>query len=365
MKKQIEFPIVSSSIEPIKLSNGDIFLNSHMGRHMRIEKAESILECLLEKCDGTKNIKQIVNELRLENYDITEVEIEEILETFSENGIVVECNKRKVPEWLSNEQYDRYFTLIDLFENFPDLKNNPWEAFEKIRNAKVGIIGMGGTGSLLAMMLGATGVGYLKLMDGDQIESSNLVRQIFYDENQIGEYKAEIIKKRINSFNRDVNVECINSYVENLEDVYSFADGLDFIFVEADEPRFILNRWVNEACIKLKIPYIGSFAQQIGPLFIPEETACFTCYEEYIRQNLDKSDYEDLIIGMQKKRGRKYPSVVSGITLSSHYQFLEWFSWLTGTYEPLTKNKVLTFKTGDIVRTEDVLKNELCESCSI
>ncbi len=365
MKKTFKYPIISSTIEPIKFSSGDIFLNSHFGHHMRIKKPDSIIETIIELCDGTNSVKQIANILNSENHKISELEIEELLEQLAKEKIVVEYSKRDIPSWLSDNQYERYSTLIDVFDNFPELEINPLEAFGKIRNAKVGIIGMGGTGSLIAMMLAATGVESIKILDGDRIESSNLVRQIFYNENQIGEFKAEVMKKRINAFNKDVIVDCRNSYIESLEDAFTFVENLDFVFLEADEPRFTLNRWVNEACIKFKIPYVGSLAQQVGPIYIPEETACFTCYENFLRQNLNENDYKDLILGIQKKRRRKYPSLVSGITLTSHYQFLEWFSLLTGAQEPLTKNKILTFKTGEIVKMENVPKNTLCPSCSI
>lgn len=359
----IEYPIVVSSYDPIKLSNGDLFLNHHMGSHLRIKNIQPVVERIMDFCDGKRSIAEITERVQAAGFSVSESEIRDVIALLANRGIMVEHRGQDHAEWLSAEQYERYSTLIEFFENFAGPGTASLSLFKKIRDARIGIVGMGGTGSLLAHMLAATGFGYIRMMDGDKVERSNLVRQIFYNEKDIGRYKVEVMRENLAAFNRDVQLDVRPDYVQGPEDALQLIDGLDFLFVEADEPIFLLNRWINEACIRKGIPYISTFCGQVGPIYIPGESACFTCYEAFIRQSLNQEDYTDIIAGLQRKRRRKYPSIVSGITLSSHYQFLECLSWLTGIKEPLTKNKIITFKLGETVSLEPVQHQKDCPSC--
>ena len=78
------------------------------------------------------------------------------------------------------------------------------EGQKRIELAKVLIVGAGGLGTPLAAMLAATGVGTLGIVDKDVIEISNLHRQFFYCESEIGQKKAEILTKKLKNQNPNV-----------------------------------------------------------------------------------------------------------------------------------------------------------------
>ena len=78
---------------------------------------------------------------------------------------------------------------------------------EKLRNAKVLIVGVGGLGSPIALYLAGAGVGTLGLVDDDQVSISNLQRQVLYAEADLGQPKPLCGARRVQGLNSDVNVE--------------------------------------------------------------------------------------------------------------------------------------------------------------
>lgn len=87
---------------------------------------------------------------------------------------------------------------------------------EKLMASTVVVIGLGGTGSTVANLLARQGVGKLILIDGDVVEESNLERQILYDKEDIGEYKAQAAKEKLEPFaNVAARIEDIDS--ENID----------------------------------------------------------------------------------------------------------------------------------------------------
>ncbi|KRN82652.1 HesA/MoeB/ThiF family protein [Pediococcus ethanolidurans] len=88
----------------------------------------------------------------------------------------------------------------------------------KIHNMKICIIGAGAVGSLVAVMTVTSGVGRIRLVDGDVVEESNLTRQIFYQEEDINkEFKVNLMKRFISEINLNVNFEPVTKYA-NIEE---------------------------------------------------------------------------------------------------------------------------------------------------
>lgn len=125
--------------------------------------------------------------------------------------------------------------------------------FNKLKNSKVGIAGVGGLGSNIALSLARIGVGTLKLVDFDVVEPSNLNRQQFFVDD-IGKYKVDAMSEIINKVNPFIKVykckEFLNS--ENIERTFSDVD----IIIEAfdnPESKAVL---CNKVLIDMKDKYL-------------------------------------------------------------------------------------------------------------
>lgn len=173
---------------------------------------------------------------------------------------------------LSDEQLLRYSRQIMLGE--VDIVGQ-----EKLQSSKVLIIGLGGLGSPVAMYLASAGVGSLTLVDDDEVELSNLQRQIIHDQQSVGEAKVDSAAKRISAINSDVSVIAINGRLDEkaLSDLVEKAD-LVLDCTDNFSSRFL----INKCCVYLKKPLVsGAAIRMEGQLLTVdpriEGSPCYQC----------------------------------------------------------------------------------------
>lgn len=145
--------------------------------------------------------------------------------------------------------------------------------------SSVVVVGCGATGTVIANHLARAGVGHLRVIDRDFIELNNLQRQLLFDEQDIaqGLPKAEAARRKLLAINSQIEVEGIVADV-NPDNVLELLRGADLVMDGSDnfETRFV----INDACIKLGIPWIysGVIASYGMTMTIrPAETACLRC----------------------------------------------------------------------------------------
>ena len=87
------------------------------------------------------------------------------------------------------------------------------EGFEKLQNAHVVVVGLGGVGSWVAEALARTAIGRLTLVDGDTVEESNTNRQMPAMDGQYGRLKTEVMAERLRAINPDARIEVVSTFV--------------------------------------------------------------------------------------------------------------------------------------------------------
>ena len=152
----------------------------------------------------------------------------------------------KTPTLLSAEQRNRYQRHLLL----PEVGV---EGQARLLSSKVLLLGAGGLGSPAALYLAAAGVGTIGIVDMDEVDASNLQRQILHNIDRIGDRKVDSAKKTLTMLNPDVNVVTYDARLEasNIMDIIS---GYDVIVDGADNfpSRYLL----NDASVKLGIPVV-------------------------------------------------------------------------------------------------------------
>lgn len=154
------------------------------------------------------------------------------------------------------------------------------EGQQKLEKSKVLIVGMGALGTVLANHLVRAGIGYVRFVDRDYVEKSNLQRQTLFDENDVVEAypKAIAAENKLSKINSSIKIEgivadaTIQNIDELLEDVDIVLDGTDNF-----QTRFLL----NDACFKKGIPFVyGGAVSSRGMtgIFIPDHTPCLRCF---------------------------------------------------------------------------------------
>ncbi|MEX0941187.1 MAG: molybdopterin-synthase adenylyltransferase MoeB [Pseudomonadales bacterium] len=152
------------------------------------------------------------------------------------------------------------------------------EGQEKLLAAHVLIMGLGGLGSPVALYLAAAGVGHLTLVDFDQVDLSNLQRQIVHGTADIGRLKAESARDRIADINPNTTVTCITEKLDQ-EGISLAIAGVDLVVDGTD--NFTTRFEVNQACVTTRTPLVSGAAIQLeGQVMVydPRDPAC-PCYQ--------------------------------------------------------------------------------------
>ncbi|KAA1426944.1 adenylyltransferase/sulfurtransferase MoeZ [Nocardioides antri] len=124
---------------------------------------------------------------------------------------------------------------------------------KRLKNAKVLVIGAGGLGSPALMYLAAAGVGTLGIVEFDEVDESNLQRQIIHGQSDIGRPKADSAKDSVAEINPYVNVIVHPERLDN-DNVFEIFKGYDLIVDGTD--NFATRYLVNDAAYFLGIPYV-------------------------------------------------------------------------------------------------------------
>ena len=128
---------------------------------------------------------------------------------------------------------------------------------EKLLAARVLVIGLGGLGSPVALYLAAAGVGTLVLSDFDEVDLSNLQRQVVHTQDDIGRAKVESARDAIAAINPEVEVVCLNRRLEGaaLREQVALAD----VVVDCCD-NFVTRFAINEACVAERTPLVSGAA---------------------------------------------------------------------------------------------------------
>jgi molybdopterin/thiamine biosynthesis adenylyltransferase len=230
------------------------------------------------------------------------------------------------------------------------MKELGWNGQRKLAKSKVAVVGMGGLGTVSSLYLALAGVGHLRLIDQDTVETQNLHRQILYTTADLHYPKAEIAAKRLEKLNPLLKAEPVseNLHAGNAEEllagVDSVVDGLDNM-----QTRYLVNR----ACVKLKVPYV--FGAAIGiegnvSVFAPPDTPCLEC----ILPNLLDND-------LLTCNTRGVLGTTAGII--GTVQAMETIKVLTGMGSPL-KGKLMVCDFNEMTFTTiEISKREGCPAC--
>ena len=149
---------------------------------------------------------------------------------------------------------------------------------ERLLSAKILLIGLGGLGSPIAMYLAAAGVGEMVLVDDDQVDASNLQRQIAHREQDVGVNKAQSAAKAVKDLNSNTRVTIIERRLEGTE----LASQIDYVDLVIDATDNFVSRYlVNRLCWQTKTPLVsGAAIRWEGQISVFDPTnADSPCYQ--------------------------------------------------------------------------------------
>ncbi|WP_071059002.1 molybdopterin-synthase adenylyltransferase MoeB [Pelistega sp. MC2] len=132
-----------------------------------------------------------------------------------------------------------------------------FEGQERLTNSKVLILGLGGLGSPVAMYLAAAGVGHLTLVDDDNVELSNLQRQIIHKTDNIGLKKVDSARQTLLALNPLVQIKTFPDR-PSVDEITALIEGVDLVLDCSD--NYNTRQVLNKICVDLKKPLVAGAA---------------------------------------------------------------------------------------------------------
>ncbi len=173
----------------------------------------------------------------------------------------------------SREELERYSRQILLFGRAGQ---------NRLKQARVGVIGAGGLGNPAMAYLAASGIGYLRIADFDQVERHNLSRQFLFSEADCGRNKTSVLREQLTRINPHTQVDSFQKITD--ENISQFSDSLDLILEGSDDLslKFKINDFAQDKKIPLVIGAMGPTQGHIFPVFPLPNLPCYRClfYDE-------------------------------------------------------------------------------------
>lgn len=222
---------------------------------------------------------------------------------------------------------------------------------QKLLDAKILIVGAGGLGSPASMYLAAAGVGSITLYDDDQVDLSNLQRQIAHATGDIGLDKVISTRQTLEKINPGVAVAARKQRLAGAELLHE-VEIADVVLDCSD--NFATRFAINQACVKQRTPLVSGaairFEGQIS-VFTPghNDSPCYNC--------LYQSDGEEL----QNCARNGVVAPITGIIGSM--QALETIKLITGIGDPLTGRLLMLDGLSMEWRAMRLKKNPVCPTC--
>lgn len=222
---------------------------------------------------------------------------------------------------------------------------------ERLQQAKVMIIGLGGLGSPASIYLAAAGVGELILVDHDHVELSNLQRQIVHSTAHIGEQKVISAKKHLEALNPEINIKTVE-YAFPSEALRAQMQEVDIVVDASD--NFSTRFQINTACLVTKTPLVSAGAirheAQISLYDANKpDSPCYQCIYEEQPQNIASCRTAGVI-----------PPLLG---LAGSMQALETIKYLVNYGESLLGKLLIIDLMSIEFHIAKVNKNPVCQAC--
>jgi molybdopterin/thiamine biosynthesis adenylyltransferase len=167
--------------------------------------------------------------------------------------------------------------IIDDADRYDRLRLISWWDQQRLRQARVLVVGAGALGNEVIKNLVLLGVGTIYLVDFDTIEASNLSRSVFFRDQDRGQFKAQVLAQRAGELNPDSQIVPLQENVM-LGIGLGLVRSLDAVVGCLDNREARL--WVNRLCWKVGVPWIDGGIQELNgvvKVYVPPDGSCYEC----------------------------------------------------------------------------------------
>lgn len=204
------------------------------------------------------------------------------------------------------------------------------EAQQKLKDAKVVLVGCGGLGTVISNYLVRAGIGELTIIDHDIVNLDNLQRQVLFNEDDVlnKKSKAEAAAEKLAGINSEVLIKAVVKKLTSSNSELLFKNA-DLVFDGTDDmyTRFL----INDTCLKLNVPWIyGGAEATYGMTYtiVPFETPCLRCFNEEFPKPGDYPKCSDVGV------------ISSAVSIIASVQVTEGIKYLIGDKKAMIKKLI-------------------------
>ncbi|MDP3941678.1 MAG: ThiF family adenylyltransferase [bacterium] len=329
----MKHPQIKQALSPALRKDRTIVLGTMLfGTGVVLQDDEkNSLWSLMSLMDGTRTIPEIVQDFIKKHPEVDIKSVSPAIRNLIRRGFA-EDKKAPLPLTITPDEAKRYSRSAEYFA-WVDRKEreSPFEYQAILKKSCVTVVGVGGIGSSTAASLTALGIGNLHLIDFDNVELSNLNRQILYTEKDIGRNKVSVVENALKSRNSSITVSSQNLRIDTYKDMESLFKNRHMIILCADNPYEKLREWANEAALKTEIPWIEGYSggpQYAVHLYVPFKTPCYICVNHFFEREIQKTGFVDpdvinRVLEIQ-------PVIAPSVNIAGHHIALQTAYYLLG-----------------------------------
>lgn len=218
---------------------------------------------------------------------------------------------------------------------------------QRLKAARVLIVGAGGLGAPAALYLAAAGVGTLVLVDPDKVDVSNLQRQVIYTQGDVGRGKVEAAADRLQALNPHVHVERVPVHLE-AANARALVRGCDLVLDGTDD--FTTRFTVNAACVAEHVTLVsGAIGRWTGQVGVFRRAPCYRCLVPEIPPEAETCSAVGVV------------GALAGVVGSM--MALEAIKLLTGAGDPLSGRLLIYDGLSGETRTVKIGPDPECQVC--
>ena len=237
-----------------------------------------------------------------------------------------------------------------------------WWDQDRLRAARVLVVGAGALGNEIVKNLALLGVGLIEIVDMDKVEHSNLARCVLFSDSDQGRYKADVVAERAAAMNPDVRTRSHHTKVERLGLGYLRHFDLVIAGLDSREARL----WVGTACRKLGKTWIDGAIEGLRGLarVFPPTGACYECTLGEADRAILSSRRSCALLSVAEMRTGHVPTNATTASVIAAVQVQEAVKLLVGRDDLVALfNRSFNF-TGDVMDTYNVdyVEDESCLS---
>ena len=358
-------PRLKSTIEVV--ARGDHLVLVRGGRpggDVALGGDPTVLSELLALLDGTRTEPEVLAALRRGPAPGLPAEhLRDAIAALTADGLVEDASDDH--RHLDGEGLERYDRQLRYFGDLARPGVSRAQAQARLEDATVAVLGLGGLGGMAATMLTVCGIGTVVGVDHDDVELSNLARQVLYCEDDLGRPKTEAAARRLSLLNARSTFIGVPRRLASARAVADAISGADFVVAAVDWPATEISGWVNEACFAAGVPYTSMSQHpplvRVGPTYVPGATGCHACQESAYRRRFPLYDAAKAALNADSPAATYAPACgVIGSLVAN-----EAIAHLTGLARPACEGRAALIDLTTLTTShEDVPREPGCPVCA-